>query len=145
MANGKAPAYQNIKKYKYPNSSIFLDATCFYMSTNMLTSEEIGSLMTNIFASVMDGKFEEVQKYNFITRIIKGPQKRKYIPFDIRKKILSHGQCVFCGDTKRLSIDHIIPITHGGTNDESNLQCLCLKCNLKKGNKILNGLEKNNE
>ncbi|MEZ4883139.1 MAG: HNH endonuclease [Chitinophagales bacterium] len=31
-------------------------------------------------------------------------------------------------------IDHIIPITEGGTNDTDNLICACWKCNTRKSN-----------
>jgi 5-methylcytosine-specific restriction endonuclease McrA len=35
-----------------------------------------------------------------------------------------------------LSIDHIVPITRGGLEfDRENLQWMCLRCNIKKGNK----------
>lgn len=33
--------------------------------------------------------------------------------------------------------DHIVPLYHGGTNDLSNLQLLCAKCNLTKNKKII--------
>ncbi len=48
--------------------------------------------------------------------------------------------CAFCGRKKnwtRMSIDHIVPISKGGLEfDKSNLQFACLKCNIKKGNRL---------
>lgn len=41
-------------------------------------------------------------------------------------------KCVRCGSTDRLTVDHIIPIVRGGTNDEANLQTLCGPCNSGK-------------
>jgi 5-methylcytosine-specific restriction endonuclease McrA len=32
-----------------------------------------------------------------------------------------------------LSIDHIIPRAKNGSSDASNLRCLCMRCNSKKG------------
>ena len=40
--------------------------------------------------------------------------------------------CLNCGSRTNLTCDHIIPYSMGGTTDESNLQTLCLKCNLAK-------------
>ena len=34
------------------------------------------------------------------------------------------------------SLDHIIPLSKGGTNKESNLTTCCISCNCKKGTKI---------
>ena len=42
-------------------------------------------------------------------------------------------QCVACASRKRLSIDHIVPVAHGGGDELSNLQTLCAPCNSKKG------------
>lgn len=42
------------------------------------------------------------------------------------------GICQICGSNERLTIDHIIPIVEGGTDDPANLQALCKACNLRK-------------
>lgn len=40
--------------------------------------------------------------------------------------------CASCGATELLTLDHIIPLVYGGTNERSNLQILCLSCNRLK-------------
>lgn len=42
--------------------------------------------------------------------------------------------CIWCGSTERLTLDHIIPIMDGGTNDQCNAQTLCYSCNVWKLN-----------
>jgi len=45
-----------------------------------------------------------------------------------------HGQrCVKCGSVGRLTVDHVLPLSQGGTNDIHNLQPLCRSCNSLKG------------
>ncbi|MDN5053058.1 HNH endonuclease signature motif containing protein [Aliarcobacter butzleri] len=52
------------------------------------------------------------------------------------------GRCANCGCdlsgtiaiNNKINIDHIIPLTKGGTNDPTNLQILCSTCNKKKYN-----------
>ena len=67
-------------------------------------------------------------------------QRNKYIRGK-RNFIKSKGKCNYCGSTKNLTIDHIIPISKLpkgiGYKLKSNWQVLCSKCNGKKGNKIL--------
>ncbi len=63
------------------------------------------------------------------------PEVRKYV-FDRDKY-----QCQSCGKTKletELTIDHIMPLARGGSNDISNLHTLCRTCNQKKTDKLDN-------
>lgn len=43
--------------------------------------------------------------------------------------------CKICGTTNKLTVDHIIPLSKGGSNDDDNFQILCFSCNRKKGAK----------
>ena len=44
-----------------------------------------------------------------------------------------HNQkCAHCKEKEKLTVDHIIPISRGGTNYIGNIQPLCLVCNSKK-------------
>lgn len=45
--------------------------------------------------------------------------------------------CVKCGATGPLSVDHVVPLSRGGSNDVSNLQPLCRSCNSRKHTKIV--------
>jgi len=50
----------------------------------------------------------------------------------------SGGKCALCGihkDDSPIDVDHIIPKSQGGSNELSNLQALCYRCNRGKGNK----------
>jgi len=53
--------------------------------------------------------------------------------------LLDNGEpkCAYCGSTDDLQIDHIKPISKGGTNDFDNLQILCKKCNCRKADKYV--------
>lgn len=56
----------------------------------------------------------------------------------VRNRILDkYGRkCCYCGSTNNLEIDHIIPISKGGREDENNMQVLCRKCNATKYNTL---------
>jgi 5-methylcytosine-specific restriction endonuclease McrA len=52
-------------------------------------------------------------------------------------------KCLCCGNTfplKKLSADHIVPVTRGGANDIHNIQPLCIPCNSKKGTQTIDYL-----
>jgi 5-methylcytosine-specific restriction endonuclease McrA len=47
--------------------------------------------------------------------------------------------CQYCGekyDPKNLTCDHIVPKSRGGINEWSNIVTSCMRCNLRKGDKL---------
>ena len=54
-----------------------------------------------------------------------------------RKKLMRRykGRCCACGQSsKDMTVDHVVPLSQGGTNSMWNLQLLCGPCNSEKGN-----------
>lgn len=60
------------------------------------------------------------------------------VPFGRRLAVLRKFdfKCAMCGSGDNIHIDHIIPRSAGGGNEESNLQVLCRTHNLRKGTKV---------
>lgn len=70
-------------------------------------------------------------------------RERNKMTAKVRERILMRDNytCQICGLSRKdephlaLHVDHIIPVSKGGKTVDSNLQCLCWQCNLKKSNK----------
>lgn len=41
-------------------------------------------------------------------------------------------KCLCCGKRRRLTVDHVVPFSQGGTNMIENIQPLCIACNCSK-------------
>lgn len=55
-------------------------------------------------------------------------------------KAMFEHSCLCCGEREpnvKLTVDHIIPLKKGGTNDIDNLQPLCVSCNASKQDQIM--------
>ncbi|TET43047.1 MAG: HNH endonuclease [Dehalococcoidia bacterium] len=53
---------------------------------------------------------------------------------EVRLAVFSrdHFQCQQCGSPEHLTVDHILSVYRGGTDDFDNLQTLCNPCNAGK-------------
>ena len=51
--------------------------------------------------------------------------------------IRDNHKCQYCGSTRKLTIDHVIPKSKGGSDDWENLVVACSSCNIKKSDKNL--------
>src|SRR5262249_1849686 len=49
----------------------------------------------------------------------------------IRQEILASGDCAYCGGMPT-QVDHILPLSRGGTDDPANLAPACRACNMEK-------------
>lgn len=62
-----------------------------------------------------------------------------YIKQEIYQR--QNGLCAYCNryrNIKYMTVDHIIPLSKGGTNKIDNLQCTCKMCNRLKDNMMPN-------
>jgi hypothetical protein len=71
-------------------------------------------------------------------RYLAGNPKRRKVSKTISAFVFARDNfnCVVCGDTENLTVDHIHPVSRGGSDDLENLQTLCKSCNSRKGNRI---------
>lgn len=98
---------------------------------------------TYTYNQVLDA-FNEVTKL-IAYRLTKAYQiklERSKITDSLRYDVLKRDnfKCQLCGASQKdgatLHVDHIIPVSKGGTSDFENLRTLCSRCNLGKSDKV---------
>lgn len=89
--------------------------------------------------------FETIDEDNLTIK-----QQRKRLTNAAKEKIFIRDkyECQYCGSKEDLEVDHIIPLSKGGNNEDDNLITACHTCNKLKSDKSLkefveNGLCKN--
>ena len=73
---------------------------------------------------------------------IKEPEYRKEwrsLSRELSPAIFSRDEnmCTYCGAKEYLTIDHILPLSRGGSNNKDNLTTACRSCNSRKHNKTI--------
>lgn len=69
-------------------------------------------------------------------KIAAGERTWKVPPVN-RREVLrrDHHTCQYCGSSKHLTLDHVIPRSRGGQHTWDNVVTACERCNSKKGDK----------
>lgn len=78
------------------------------------------------------------ESWDFYSPQKKNRQMGPGVRFDVFKKC--DYRCQICGATAadgKLEVDHIVPVSKGGTGEEDNLWVLCFECNRGKTDKDL--------
>lgn len=99
-------------------------------------------------------RYQKTEKYRQkLVRAIQNHRAKKYgisqLSKEIYRELILNSKmiCIFC-DTKlstrnskyapnHLTIEHLVPITRGGTNDITNLRISCRQCNIEKQNRLI--------
>ena len=89
--------------------------------------------------SDLDTTVEEIRR---IFEEQPAPKKRKSTGKRLRFSVFARDNftCRYCGrqsDKVELVIDHLIPVSKGGTNDQENLITACVECNQGKADRII--------
>jgi 5-methylcytosine-specific restriction endonuclease McrA len=66
--------------------------------------------------------------------LLNAPGKFTKENFDIKYQE-QDGKCFYCNEEKKLTIDHKIPLSRGGSNWPENIVLACLTCNCSKNDK----------
>ncbi len=92
-----------------------------------------------MMASVLSDGVEVPSKVHFMIRsklfsgLCKGTMQVRGFFDDEKLKITLPQACWYCGSSQKLSADHVIPQSKGGSHGGENLICSCRSCNSSKG------------
>jgi 5-methylcytosine-specific restriction endonuclease McrA len=79
---------------------------------------------------------EKVSEYNHARRARLYETGKFVIRYSFLKKLYL-SPCVVCSSDKNIELDHVVPVSRGGSHSEGNLQPLCRPCNRRKSNKTM--------
>lgn len=107
---------------------------CYKGFFNLVDAEIVNNGIRNVFKFYL----LPVQLKTF-KREITIPHSR-LIPTQVKIEVWKRdgGECVVCGSKENLHFDHDLPFSKGGTSlTEKNVKILCMKCNLRKSDRII--------
>lgn len=80
-----------------------------------------------------------LQVSEHIRLTVSNPERHWKVPPVNRREVLKRDNytCQYCGSTRRLTIDHVVPRSKGGTHTWDNVVAACERCNSAKGDRLL--------
>lgn len=92
-----------------------------------------------VFDSLVDARLIDEHRGSYAIHDWYEWQPRERLPAhewrEVRRAVLERDRniCRYCGASEpTMHVDHVIPISRGGSNDEDNLVAACPACNLSK-------------
>jgi 5-methylcytosine-specific restriction endonuclease McrA len=118
--------------YIEPNSNVLV-LNSDYNPINITTWKRAVLLLVKQKAHIISSKVIRLVHY------IRLPYSRLMANHPTRALIYKRDDytCGYCGAKENLTIDHVHPSSKGGQDTWENMVTCCLKCNLKKGDKLL--------
>ena len=121
-----------IKVYRKIRAGIWVDMGFYDLIDGFIENDG----KRNVFKFLLKPNFKkfDAAKADYIDIV-----HNRYIPGDVMQEVYERdaGQCVVCSATDNLHFDHKIPYSKGGSSKEAkNIQLLCARHNLSKGNKF---------
>ncbi len=82
---------------------------------------------------------DKIREHKHKRRLLMGVSENNFTSEDIKWLFIDQeGYCAYCNcdlDESGYHIDHVIPISRGGSNSRSNIALACPTCNLRKNSK----------
>ncbi len=93
------------------------------------------------YSNVVERHYTECPEFSISWGINKPSKNKSRIPPSVRWKVFARDNftCQYCGSKPpdvQLEIDHVMPLSKDGDNNEDNLITSCKKCNIGKGSKV---------
>jgi 5-methylcytosine-specific restriction endonuclease McrA len=103
----------------------------------LLTGKAEPLAMMNVPVWKVRSPSQVIEVPEHIRLTIKGKERAWRVPPVNRREVLrrDHHTCQYCGSTHNLTLDHVVPLSRGGSHTWDNVVTACERCNQRKGNR----------
>lgn len=134
------------------SASQVLEQSVVVFSRNYLPVSRVN--VRRAIALLMAGKAEALDLGNDTECLVRSPRRVIAVPAYIRLTLISRERiwkippvnrrevlrrdnhtCQYCGSNKRLTLDHVIPLSRGGQHTWNNVVTACERCNQHKSDR----------